>query len=46
MEHDAQQRRFDFDSAVVVDVPHLPKFVHEEVDAPPSRANDFGEGLL
>ena len=43
MQHDAQERRLDLDASVVVDVPHLPKFVHKEIDASSRRADDFGE---
>src|SRR6188472_3346238 len=46
MQHDAQERRLDLDASVVVDVPHLPKFVHKEIDASSRRADDFGERLL
>ena len=46
MQHDAQERRLDLDASVVVDVPHLPKFVHKEIDASSRRADDFGERLV
>ena len=46
MKHDAQERRLDLDSAVVVDKAQLPKLIHEEVYAPACRPYDFGECFL
>ena len=43
---DAQEGVVDLQTTVVLDKPELPKFVHEEIDARPRRAEHFGERAL
>ena len=46
MQHDAQERGIDLNSAVILDETELPEFVHEEIDPRARCADHLGERFL
>src|SRR5258708_4690780 len=46
VQHDAQERSIDFNSAVVLDETQLPEFVHEQIDACARGADHLRQRLL